>query len=376
MRSQALSSSKNIAQKPVPLHNYNTIPTGYKEETSKRQQGDIPSLHQFEKKFSNRPNKNPSGDDLETMSPMKSNSNTRQTLTENQPPHIFISKKIYVSFLDETISEDQLYQLFSRFGQIRQCYICQPKYNRRVNFYYGFVAFHDIEVSRRLVHSKTIYIGDIKFKIKGIEYKPEFDSDQKIEKKALFQKSKKNTSEFRQKNSKTYSRQQREDDTAEQESSNKYSETKKDRKNKPLKTKKKSREKWSLLKKQKYSNGNDNNPPSPDYGHELPSQGQQEEGREKITSLILKQQQPTYLSPSYDESKGKRKIIKGFFNSTLKKSRCSKTIVQKLGGFIEKKHNQSSLVLMPMQPPLSADEGEESDDKVCLRLALIPSIQE
>jgi len=97
-----------------------------------------------------------------------------QTTGNEYPQPQFSSKKVYISFKSSKIDEDDFYQIFSKFGRIRQHYICQKKNARGER--YGFVCFKHLKVAEKVVQKGTIQTPLGVLHASRIQYKPKYDN--------------------------------------------------------------------------------------------------------------------------------------------------------------------------------------------------------
>jgi RNA recognition motif-containing protein len=82
--------------------------------------------------------------------------------------------KIYVSNVPAELNDESFEQLFLKYGEIRNAYICSSK--RKGKFLYGFVSFKDIESAKKAVDDQFVSFSDVKMQIKQAACRPELVS--------------------------------------------------------------------------------------------------------------------------------------------------------------------------------------------------------
>lgn len=83
-------------------------------------------------------------------------------------------RKVYVSRIPASMSNQELYNIFVRFGEIHNCYIIQ-NIESSSNKPYGYVEFRRLEDAQELLRSKThINYGSSKLTLQQFKEKPTF----------------------------------------------------------------------------------------------------------------------------------------------------------------------------------------------------------
>ena len=97
----------------------------------------------------------------------------------------FFSKKVHICFQGFTITDDQLLNLFSKYGRLRQAYICKntPNGLNTVGYNFGFLTFFNLKDTKKLVAMRSVCIDGYNFRIKKLKYKEEYATKQKNQKK-------------------------------------------------------------------------------------------------------------------------------------------------------------------------------------------------
>lgn len=96
---------------------------------------------------------------------------------ESDELEAFKPKKVFVSFYNKRISSQLLRYIFSKYGKLRQAYICNKKAKKANSSHcYGFVTFCEYEDAQKLVKQKKVKHRSTVFEVRAIKFKPEFAS--------------------------------------------------------------------------------------------------------------------------------------------------------------------------------------------------------
>lgn len=85
--------------------------------------------------------------------------------------HLFRPKKVFVSFFNSRIKANQLKKIFSKFGKLRQAYLCKKNRPQKMkngfvgksNHQYGFVTYFKYEDAKKVAEMKKVKDSGICF---------------------------------------------------------------------------------------------------------------------------------------------------------------------------------------------------------------------
>lgn len=110
-----------------------------------------------------------------------------------QNSKVFKPKKIFVSFFNKKVTATHLRRIFSKYGKLRQCYLCNSRQKDQKNqkdsiHRFGFITFYDYEDAKKLADLKRIKHQGIVFQVKAIKYKSQFSTKKKGQSNHNFKK--------------------------------------------------------------------------------------------------------------------------------------------------------------------------------------------
>lgn len=188
---------------PIQLVSYLT--STLEQNSAKRQMRNVEYLKSFENESqsllsrrqicinlnsqsSNNSHKSRNEDEAEcTVSPQPPK---RRNISKDKDSKQFKPKKVFVSFNDPNITVSQFRKMFSKFGKLRQAYLCKPKpfssSSKKNLSRYGFVTFYDLRNAKKLVSLKSIQNEGKQFKVELMKYKPEYRQQKEWKKRQKY----------------------------------------------------------------------------------------------------------------------------------------------------------------------------------------------